>query len=73
VQPVAPSVSRLTERLIATYPVIGRADIRFWISRLPADESLDDYDITQLFHPEAKQGLKAEFEFNLGFFKVKLS
>ena len=73
VQPVAPSVSRLRERLIATYPVVGSADIRFWISRLPADESLENYAITQLFHPEAKQGLRAEFEFNLGFCKIKLS
>jgi hypothetical protein len=72
-QPATPFLMRLGDRLIATYPAIGPAELRFWISRLPATDSLDSYDLANLFHPEARQAVKAEFEFNLGFFKVKVS
>jgi len=73
VQPRPPFVFRSGERIVATYPVAGSGEIRFWISRLRPREALTDYDLTKVLHPYEQRAVKAEFEFNLGFFKIKVA
>jgi len=73
VQPVRPFVCTAGEKILATYPVKGRADIRFWILRLQPAESLGDFDLTKLLHPDEERAKRVELEFNLGIFKVKLA
>jgi hypothetical protein len=72
-QPSTPFVFRFNDRVVATYPVVGPAEVRFWITRLQDDMSLDDYDSERLFHPDQSKPLKAEVEFNVGILKLKLS
>lgn len=73
IQPRNPFVDRLGERIAATYPVVGPAEFRFWISRLAPDESLDDYDIAEMLHPQAERRLKVKMEINLGVVKLTFS
>lgn len=72
-QPCRPFVSTLGERIVATYPVIGPAVVRFWIARLETRELMQDYDLTKILHPDEQRTTRAEFEFNLGIFKVKIA
>jgi hypothetical protein len=72
-QPQEPSVFRWRDRVVATYPVVGRASFRFWIARIDDGESLDTYDLTKVFHPAPRQSWNVEAEFNVGLFKVKVS
>jgi hypothetical protein len=71
-QPGRPILFSVGDRVIATYPVIGPATIRFWTTRLRKTESIADYELEKLLHPEEERGAKVGFEFNLGFFKVKI-
>jgi hypothetical protein len=73
IQPTPPFVCVVENRLTATYPVVGAAEIRFWIARLEAEDSLENYDVAQILHPAEKRATKVELEFNLGIFKVKLA
>ena len=61
------------ECVVATYPVRGPAEIRFWVSRLLPTEALADFDMTRLLHEEEQRSTKVELEVNFGFFKVKLA
>jgi hypothetical protein len=70
-QPDRPFVYTMDERVIATYPVIGPAAIRFWITRIGATESIADYELHKLLHPDEERPSKIGFEFNLGIFKLK--
>jgi len=72
-QPSPPFVCRSKNRLTATYPVVGPAEIRFWIVRMDAEDSLDNYDLAQVLHPAEKRATKVELEFNFGIFKLKLA
>lgn len=71
-QPTIPFVSRVGDRLSATYPVIGPGTFRFWVEQLRTARSLDEYDLQKLFHPDEVRSVKWGFEFNLGFFKAKV-
>lgn len=73
VQPCVPYVRIFVDRVVATYPVIGPAHIQFWITRLSKGEALSDYDVKKFLHPDEHRGLRAEFEVNLGVFKIKLA
>jgi hypothetical protein len=72
-QPSPPFVCRSKSRLTATYPVVGPATIRFWIARMDAEDSLDNYRLGKLLHPAEKRATRVEVEFNLGIFKLKLA
>jgi len=71
IQPSQPCAYRQQERIIITYPVVGSAGIRFWISRIKDNESLDDYDLTKIVQPEVRDPGKFKFKFNLGVFGVE--
>lgn len=53
-----------------TFVAKGAADVIFWISRLGANESFDDYDLTRLFDKPSVRSTKASMEINLGILKV---
>ena len=71
-QPSRPFVYAEDDRVIATYAAAGPSVVRFWISRLQAQESLRNYDIEKLLHPEEDRRLNVGIEFNFGVFKLKL-
>jgi hypothetical protein len=71
-QPRAPFVSRVGDRLCATYAVVGAANFRFHIERLEEGRTLDSYDPVKLFHPEGAKSTKVGIEFNFGILKFKL-
>jgi hypothetical protein len=73
VQPCVPYVRISADRVVATYPVIGRGDIQFWVTRLSGGEALSDYDIKKILHPDEKRAVRVEFEINLGLFKIKVA
>jgi hypothetical protein len=70
-QPIRPFIDSVDERIIVTYPVIGPATIRFWVTRLEKHESIGDYEPHKLLHPDEERPPKIGFEFNLGVFKLK--
>ncbi len=70
-QPTEPFVYPAGERIVVTYPVEGRATVRFRISRIENHESLADFQYEKLLHSEAGRSLKVGVELNLGLFKLK--
>jgi hypothetical protein len=40
---------------------------------LDPQDSLDNYDLAQVLHPEEKRATKVELEFNVGSFNLKLA
>lgn len=70
VTPSRSSVVQRGDRLSATFVAKGAADVAFWMARLEANESLDDYDLTRLFDKPSVRSTKASMEINLGIVKV---
>lgn len=70
VTPSRSSVVQRGDRLSATFVAKGAADVVFWISRLRANESFNDYDLTRLFDEPSVRSAKASMEINLGIVKV---
>jgi hypothetical protein len=70
-QPNKPFLYTTDDRIVATYPSVGTTAIRFWITRIGEQESLADYDLHKLLHPDEERPTKIGFEFNLGIFKLK--
>jgi len=54
-----------------TLPVLGGADLRFWIARMADDESFNDYDIGELLSAPERNSPKIAFELNFGIAKIK--
>lgn len=71
-QPMRPFVYASGERIVATYPVVGQATIRFRITGLRDSESIADYEHEKLLHPEEERSVKVGVEFNFGVFKIKV-
>lgn len=69
-QPSEPSIYKRENQLIITYPVVGKADLRFWVTQVKEGTSLDDFDITKLVQPEKARSGKFSFKFNLGIFEI---
>jgi hypothetical protein len=73
VQPGKPYIDVQQDRVIVTYPVVGPGEVRFSASQLEPGDSLNNFDLVKVLEPEERNPLKAEVEFNLGVFKLKLS
>lgn len=71
-QPFCPLVCVHHERFVVTYPVVGPATIRFWITRMANSESIADFDYKQLLHRDEKRLANVGVEFNFGVLKLKL-
>jgi hypothetical protein len=72
VTPSAPSVIRRGDVLTATFVAKGGGDVRFWLSRLTNDETLDDYDLDRIFNAPISKNAKVTFELNLGIVKIAI-
>jgi hypothetical protein len=73
-QPSKPNVARWGDRLIVSYGVFGRADIRFWIRRIADGEGFKDYDLTRVLEATPSRSIKMEIEVGIpGVFKMKFS
>jgi hypothetical protein len=59
------------DRLIFTWPTVGGGDLRFYVARLRADESLSDYDLGRILLPPVGLRRKWGFELNFGIVKFK--
>lgn len=59
------------DRVIVAYPVSGTVSVRFVISEIPANRSLENYEISDLFRTPASTPVKRSVEFNLGILKFK--
>lgn len=70
-QPSKPSISKKGDKLVITYPVIGKAEIRFPVTPIPNNQSLNDYDLETLVRPDAIKGSKRTIGINLYFFKFE--
>jgi hypothetical protein len=68
-QPAMASVATRDDRLIVSYATQGKADIRFWLSRLEASASITDYDLTRILKGPVSTAVDAKVEFNLGVVK----
>jgi hypothetical protein len=65
-------IAQRGDQLVVTWPRVGGADLRFWIARLGAKESLADYDLGRLLTAPSGPPPKVSFELNLGIVKVKV-
>jgi hypothetical protein len=70
-QPYEPSVDLRNNRLVATYAVTGPGSISYLVANRSEQDELSSYEVSTLFTPVAKEPLKMEYEFSLGFFKVR--
>lgn len=70
-QPSKPSISKKDEKLVITYPVIGKAEIRFPVIPIPNNKSLSNFDLETLVRPDPVKGSKKTVGINLYFFKFE--
>jgi len=71
VQPYPPYAKLQNGRFILTWPITGAFDIRFCITPLMKDESLEDFDQNSILCPLDKSSPKIGVEVNLGVIKFK--
>ncbi len=70
-QPVSSFSWARGERIVVAYPVSGTVSIRFAITEIPADRSLESYEINDLFRTPQSTPTKRSVEINLGILKLK--
>lgn len=66
------NIALKNDRLFFTWPTIGAGDLRFWIARLAATESFDQFDLGSLLTAPTNSKTKLAFELNFGIAKIKV-